>query len=144
MRAFGGWQDRCLIWETARPYLYLRSTDDDRALIGGEDSRFSMRHRNERVLAVKRDRLLARFNAMFPAARARAAYAWGGVFAETRDGLPFIGARSGDDRTWYALGYGANGITLAVIGADLLRDRYLGRSNPDAALFAFSRRGARG
>jgi hypothetical protein len=28
--------ERYLIWETARPYLYLRTTDD-RALVGGED-----------------------------------------------------------------------------------------------------------
>ena len=29
------WPGRCLIWETARPYFYVRSTSDDRVMIGG-------------------------------------------------------------------------------------------------------------
>ena len=33
---FSGWWDRCLLWETAQPYCYLRTTDDGRfAIIGG-------------------------------------------------------------------------------------------------------------
>jgi len=28
---FDGWPDRCLIWESARPYFYLRTTQDGRA-----------------------------------------------------------------------------------------------------------------
>jgi glycine/D-amino acid oxidase-like deaminating enzyme len=31
------WHERSLIWETARPYRYLRTTYDDRILIGGKD-----------------------------------------------------------------------------------------------------------
>ncbi|HET6426098.1 MAG TPA: FAD-dependent oxidoreductase [Planctomycetaceae bacterium] len=36
--SFDGWTDRCPIWETARPYLYLRTTRDGRILAGGNDS----------------------------------------------------------------------------------------------------------
>ena len=32
------WPSRCLIWEAADPYLYLRTTSDDRVVVGGEDS----------------------------------------------------------------------------------------------------------
>ena len=39
--AFPGWEDRCLIWETARPYRYLRTTSDDRVIIGGLDEPFA-------------------------------------------------------------------------------------------------------
>ena len=36
-----GWgEDRCLIWEHARPYLYLRTTTDNRIMFGGEDEDF--------------------------------------------------------------------------------------------------------
>ena len=137
--SFNGWDDRCLIWETARPYLYLRSTEDDRVVIGGEDSPFSMRHRSERVLQQKRDRLMRRFRRMFPGIELEPSYVWGGVFAETRDGLPYIGARDGEPNAWYALGYGANGITFSVNAAWILRDAYLGRPNTDANLFSFAR-----
>jgi glycine/D-amino acid oxidase-like deaminating enzyme len=137
--SLAGWEDRCLIWETARPYVYLRTTDDDRVVIGGEDSPFSMRHRRERVLVEKRDRLMRRFGKMFPRIQLEPSYVWGGVFAETHDGLPYIGARDGEPNAWYALGYGANGITLAVNAAKILRDAYLGRPNADANLFSFGR-----
>jgi glycine/D-amino acid oxidase-like deaminating enzyme len=137
--SFDGWADRCLIWEMARPYLYLRTTEDDRVVIGGEDSPFSMRHRSERVLRQKRDRLMRRFSKMFPSIEIEPSYVWGGVFAETRDGLPYIGARDDEPNAWYALGYGANGITFAVNAASILRDAYLGRPNPDANLFSFGR-----
>jgi glycine/D-amino acid oxidase-like deaminating enzyme len=132
------WEERCLIWETRRPYLYLRTTDDSRVLVGGADARFATRHRSERVLRAKQQALMKRVKAMFRQLPAEPAYVWGGVFAETRDGLPFIGSR-GDNRELYALGYGANGITFAMIAASLLRDRYLGRANRDSALFSFDR-----
>lgn len=35
------WNERCLIWETGRPYLYIRTTADNRVIIGGEDETFS-------------------------------------------------------------------------------------------------------
>lgn len=137
--SLAGWEERCLIWETSRPYFYLRTTEDNRVIIGGEDSRFSKRHQSERVLAAKRDRLMTRLRRMFPQSHPEPAYAWGGVFAETRDSLPFIGSRHGDTRECYALGYGANGITFAVMAAGILRDGYLGRPNRDAKLFSFDR-----
>jgi glycine/D-amino acid oxidase-like deaminating enzyme len=137
--SFEGWEGRCLVWETSRPYLYLRTTADNRVVIGGEDSRFSTRHQSARVLAAKRDRLMARLRKMFPQLQAEAGYVWGGVFAETPDSLPWIGSRDGDERASYALGYGANGITFAVMAAGILRDAYLGRPNADAQLFSFDR-----
>src|SRR4029453_8364250 len=42
---FAGWPHRCLFWATARPYLYIRSTDDGRLLAGGEDEPGPERHR---------------------------------------------------------------------------------------------------
>src|SRR5690606_15604136 len=31
------WPERSLVWETAEPYFYIRSTPDNRMIIGGED-----------------------------------------------------------------------------------------------------------
>ncbi len=31
------WPDRCLIWEASDPYLYMRTTHDNRIVAGGED-----------------------------------------------------------------------------------------------------------
>lgn len=142
--SFPGWEDRCLIWETARPYLYARTTDDGRVLVGGEDEPFSKRHENVELLATKTDRLQARIERLFPDLPIEVAYSWAGVFASTTDGLPFIGETAEHAHTWFALGYGGNGITFSAIAADLIRDAWLGRPNRDADIFAFNRRGRRG
>jgi glycine/D-amino acid oxidase-like deaminating enzyme len=136
---FTGWQDRCLIWETARPYLYVRSTDDGRLLAGGEDEPYPHRHRRRTSFVVKTANLVRRIRRMFPRLDIEPANAWAGTFATTDAGLPFIGPHADYPRLWFALGCGGNGITFGAIASDLLRDALTGRENPDAALFGFDR-----
>jgi glycine/D-amino acid oxidase-like deaminating enzyme len=63
--SFAGWPDRCLMWETARPYVYARTTSDNRIMIGGEDDPFrDPDHRDARV-PKKAARLLARARRLF-------------------------------------------------------------------------------
>jgi glycine/D-amino acid oxidase-like deaminating enzyme len=134
-----GWPDRCLIWETARPYFYARWTDDRRTMIGGEDSAFPSDHNREKLVARKIDRLVARFHRLFPGAEFTPEYSWAGTFAGTKDGLAFIGQPVDRPRAYFALGYGGNGITFSVIAAQLIADLHAGRPNPDAAVFRFGR-----
>jgi glycine/D-amino acid oxidase-like deaminating enzyme len=128
-----------LIWETRRPYFYARRTDDGRALIGGGDTSFARDHNREALLASKVDELGRRFERLFPGARFEPEYAWGGTFADTEDGLAYIGSPPDRPREYFALGYGGNGITFGVIAARLLVDFILGRPNPDAEVFRFQR-----
>ncbi len=134
-----GWPDRCLIWETARPYFYARQTEDGRAMIGGEDTDHAEDHQDPSLLAEKVMRLQARFQQLFPRIAFEPAYAWAGTFAETRDGLAYIGTPPGRDREYFALGYGGNGITFGLIAGRLITDLVLGRPNEDAAVFRFGR-----
>jgi glycine/D-amino acid oxidase-like deaminating enzyme len=136
---FGAWSDRAVIWETARPYLYVRTTDDDRVLAGGEDEPFSSRHESPRRLVKKTRSLAERVRRLFPTLDLEPAYSWAGVFSTTRDGLPYIGATPEHPHAWLALGYGGNGITFAMIAADLIRDAWRGAPSADAPLFAFDR-----
>jgi glycine/D-amino acid oxidase-like deaminating enzyme len=133
------WRDECLIWETARPYFYLRTTPDHRILIGGEDEPFSDPRRRDALLKKKRRRLEKCFRALFPAIPFRTEFCWTGTFGETQDGLPFIGPKEGDPRVLYALGYGGNGITFSQIAARLLTQYCLGRRPRDADLFSLNR-----
>ena len=137
------WPDRCLIWETRRPYLYLRTTSDGRVMMGGEDEPWSSRHENVPLMRRKTRRLLKRFAKWFPAVTLEVAYAWAGVFATTPDGLPYIGTLPEHPHTVFALGYEGNGITFSAIAATLIRDWWADRPNADAAVFAFDRQ-ARG
>lgn len=137
--SFEGWEDRCLIWETARPYFYLRTTEDGRVLAGGLDQSSPTRHESRKELNRQSEALADRVRRMFPAMQLEVAYRWAGAFATTADNLPIVGTRPEFPNIWFALGYGGNGITFSVIAASIIRDAYLGIVHPAADLFAFDR-----
>jgi glycine/D-amino acid oxidase-like deaminating enzyme len=131
---------RTLVWETARPYLYLRTTADGRLMVGGEDDAVDRPARRDRRVEAKAERLLHKARALFPGLPLRPSFAWAGTFAETADGLPFFGShpRLGP-RVLFAMAYGGNGITYAMAGAPLLRALAERRRHPLARLFGFAR-----
>jgi glycine/D-amino acid oxidase-like deaminating enzyme len=66
-------------------------------------------------------------------------YAWEGLFALTKDGLPYIGAHRRYPRHLFALGYGGNGMTFAALAARMLLEQWQGKRSGDHELFSFSR-----
>ncbi len=139
LTAFPGWYERCLIWETARPYLYMRTTADDRLMAGGEDTRFRNARIRDSMLADRIARLEARVRTMFPRIDFAIDYAWTGTFAETTDGLPFIGPHPERPGLLFAMCYGGNGITYSALAAVVLREYLQGRTHPLAEAVAFGR-----
>jgi glycine/D-amino acid oxidase-like deaminating enzyme len=129
-----------LFWETARPYLYLRGTDDGRVLVGGADDAVDIPARRDARVDGKADKLLRQVMELFPGLPLVPAFAWAGTFAETADGLPFFGPHPQyGPRVLFAMAYGGNGITYSMLGAGLLRALVERRRHPLAALFSFSR-----
>jgi glycine/D-amino acid oxidase-like deaminating enzyme len=76
---------------------------------------------------------------MFPGTELEVAYSWAGTFGSTKDGLAYIGQTAEWPHAYFALGYGGNGITYSVVAAEIIRDHFLGRPNPDADIFRFDR-----
>lgn len=140
VKRFDGWGKRCLVWESARPYLYARTTSDNRIIVGGEDDAFRDPGERDKRVPKKADALLAKMRRLFPRIEMEIAYAWAGTFGETKDSLPYIGAHpSGDFRVLYALGYGANGIPFSALAAEVLTATVLGKSHRYQTTFAFDR-----
>lgn len=138
--SFDGWEeDQCLIWETARPYFYARTTSDGRIIMGGGDRPFATAHKQEKLVSRQATRLKSQFTKLFPRIPIDVDWSWGGTFGETKDGLPYIGTVPRFPHGYFALGYGGNGITFSLIAADLLLDLFLQRRNPDLAIFQFDR-----
>jgi glycine/D-amino acid oxidase-like deaminating enzyme len=131
------WGSRCLIWEASDPYLYMRSTRDGRVVIGGEDEDFSNEAARDALTGRKIAALGRKLQALFPALDARAEFAWAGSFGDSRTGLPAIGRLRGKPSCFAVLGFGGNGITFAMIAAQLLRGYLRGPRDPDSDLFAF-------
>ncbi len=129
-----------MVWESARPYLYLRTTGDRRLLVGGLDDAIDIPARRDRRVQHKADKLMDQLLHWFPRLDPVPAFSWAGTFAETADGLPFFGPHDQwGARVHFAMAYGGNGITYSMIGAQLLRARIERRRHPLEGLFGFGR-----
>ena len=134
-----------MAWDTDRPYHYLRWTDDGRLLFGGEDTVHRTAKGSRRRIANARKRLTAYLADIYPdLADEQIEYSWEGLFAETPDGLPYVGEHSRYPKHLFALGYGGNGMTASFMAAQMLLDLYQHRDKArmggrNANLFAFDR-----
>ncbi len=136
---FEGWFERCLIWETAKPYFYLRTAPGGRIIMGGADITSSDPAQRDSLIPAKTRALARQFEAMFPGICATPVCSWAGTFAQTPDGLPYIGTHPKFPNAYFALGYGGNGITFSLLAAQILRDHFLQKQNDEADLFRFDR-----
>lgn len=128
-----------LLWESARPYLYMRTTDDGRLLVGGEDERFRNDKARDKLIEKKAETLLGKAAAVLKIPEPEASFAWAGTFGETADGLPYIGASDEHPGALFACCFGGNGFVFAAIAAGIIRDMIIAGGSPDAEVFAFDR-----
>jgi len=134
-----------LIWESATPYMYVRGTGDGRLIVGGEDVPFKSAAAREALLPRQVRRLAAKYQDLFGSELPPVAYTWAGSFAETEDGLPYIGAVPGmNPRLQFALCYGGNGITYSVHAGEMIRAGIEGRAHDLDDVFGFKRDRKRG
>lgn len=129
---FDDWFKRCLIWESARPYLYMRTTPDNRIMIGGLDESLPGGKLNEERYLHQGQMLLQKLHDLFPDKRElKLEYAWGAVFGQSRDGLPFIGAHPSYPHCYFLKGYGGNGSVYSMIAAEMLTGMLKGEDRPE-------------
>jgi glycine/D-amino acid oxidase-like deaminating enzyme len=129
-----------LIWESARPYLYLRGTRDGRLIVGGADVPYKSVGARELLLPGQVRKLAAGYAELFGRPLPPVAYSWAGSFAQTRDGLPYIGPVPGmSPRLQFVLAFGGNGITYAVHAGDIVRSHLEGRAHELDGVFGFGR-----
>lgn len=133
------WKDNVMLWNTADPYLYLRTTTDGRIVIGGRDENYYDPRRRDKLLKRKSVQLQSDVRKMFPQFDFKKEFCWTGTFGSTKDGLPFIGEYKSLPNSYFALGFGGNGITFSLIAAEIITDLIQGKPNKDAALFSFDR-----
>lgn len=64
---------------------------------------------------------------------------WCGTFSTTKDGLPFIGNWPDKERMFFDLGYGGNGITFSMIGAQIICRQLQGMKDERSGIFGYER-----
>jgi len=132
------WANRELIWEAADPYLYIRTTTDGRVIVGGEDEDIDDETKRDALIGVKIEALQSKAKQLLPALDLTAEFRWAGTFGESDNGLPTIGAVPEMPNCYAVLGYGGNGITFAMMAAEILAAELAGQRDPDASLFEFA------
>jgi glycine/D-amino acid oxidase-like deaminating enzyme len=128
-----------LIWTTGQPYLYMRSTKDNRIIIGGRDVEFFSHIKRDKLIPQKTKQLQNDFKKMFPSVPFKTEFSWAGTFGSTKDGLPYIGAYKNLPNSFFALGFGGNGITFSQVAGEIIASLIKGRKNKDVELFSFER-----
>lgn len=118
-------------------YHYFRQLPDGRVVFGGCDTKISRKGIDEATAQKQYVRLLDDLNGWFRAAETpmRMDTAFSGVFGVTPDNLGVVGVDPARPNLMYCLGYGANGILFAAIGAKMLADQYCGQPQPRLRLF---------
>ena len=133
------WHKNSLMWETAEPYMYFRVVNGDRILLGGKDDEFHHVHIPDSRIKSKTAMLLNSFSKKMRHIPIKADFSWAGAFVVTKDGLPYIGSIPERPNTYFALGYGGNGITFSAIAAEIIRNAIMNRKNDHAHIFGFNR-----
>ena len=133
------WKNEMLLGNTADPYLYMRTTPDNRIMVGGRDEDFYSPGKRDKLIAAKTKKLTDDFNKVFPDINFIPEFSWTGTFGSTKDGLPFIGPYKKLPNSYFALGFGGNGITFSLIAAEMIVNLMTGKKNRNTAIFSFDR-----
>ncbi len=128
-----------LVWDTEDPYLYMRSTDDGRLLVGGEDSSNNLSFFQQKIKERKSVKLVKKLEKILPGINFIADFNWGGTFGTTKDGLPYIGASPEYKNAIFVLGFGGNGITFSVQAMGIVPVLLEGGEHLLARYYAFGR-----
>jgi len=131
--------DDILVWDTNDPYLYMRTTDDGRILVGGEDDTYKDTIMQQKIKEEKSLLLQKKLKKLLPKINFTEDISWGGVFGTTKDGLPYIGPSPEFKNCLFVLGFGGNGITFSAQGMKIIPDLLAGVENKLQYYYRFGR-----
>lgn len=137
---FEPWYEQALLWETARPYLYVRTTVDRRVIVGGRDEGKKKAPKKLEKIEKEAQHLLEGLKELFPWLDVEIEYLYGALFGESLDNLPFVGEHPDEPGHYYLLGFGGNGTVYSMLGSKILADLIMNRPNGDSALVTIDRK----
>lgn len=131
--------NKTLFWNTDEPYLYMRTTDDNRLLIGGGDEDFQDPAKRDELIRKKEKEIIKNLKKILPDYKFYTDFTWAGTFGETKDGLPYIGEHKDFKNSYFVLGFGGNGITFSVSGMEMASSFMKNKKHPLTEYFKFGR-----
>lgn len=128
-----------LVWDTDDPYIYMRTTDDGRLLVGGADGATAFPFLQQSIKEAKARKLKKKLEALLPGVPFIDDFNWGGIFGTTQDGLPYIGKSPEYEHALFALGFGGNGIAFSVQAMDIITSLLAGEEHHLTHYYRFGR-----
>lgn len=133
------WFENCTIIDNLKPYHYLRVTPDNRIILGGED--ITDLDYDENKINNSYNQLQGKLKELFPHLNNYAIdYKYNGIFADSKESIPYIGEHDDFPNYYFCLGYGSNGVLYSTFGAEMLANLYLGKEDPNLSIFKFNRK----
>jgi len=129
------WYNRTLIWETARPYIFMRTTKDNRIIIGGLDDNAYYPDDRDSKLIHKRDLLIEELNKRFPHVNAQADFYSAAFYGGIVDGIPIIGKYEEYPNSFFLFAFGDNGTVYSQLLSKIIVDEIAEGNSPDLALY---------
>lgn len=133
------WYKRTLLWETARPYIYVRTTKDNRIIIGGLDDSTEYPEDRDSKIVAKKNQLLNELNTLFPSIKTEADFYLGAFYGGITDGIPIIGQYEDFPNCFFLFAFGDNGTVYSQVLSKLIAKQLLNQPNPDLALYLQNR-----
>ncbi|MCM3720263.1 NAD(P)/FAD-dependent oxidoreductase [Fictibacillus phosphorivorans] len=128
-----------MIWESKRPYFYMRTTKDGRILAGGLDEEQAEASTKDGLINERVEQILQRVIELFPDGSPEISHSWSATFGESHDGLPYIGEHPNRLGEYYCLGFGKNGTVYNMLGATMIKDLITKGFHPASRLFTIAR-----
>ena len=129
------WYNRTLIWETARPYLYMRTTKDNRIIIGGLDDNTNYPEDRDSKLLHKKDQLIDELHHLFPNINAKADYFLSAFYGGIVDGIPIIGQYEDFPNCYFLFAFGDNGTVYSQLLSNIIVNDIVKGNDPDLPLY---------
>jgi len=134
---YPAWLDQTLVWEAAKPYLYMRTGAARRLIVGGEDAELDSPSYRAQTLNLKARRLAEKTHRLLPGLKPKWTHVWAGAFGESSDALPVIDAVPGLPGCFTVMGFGGNGTIYSMIAAQLMPGLVKGKKPADSDIFRF-------
>ena len=125
------WPEEVMIWETRNPYLYLRTSQDRRIIVGGLDEEKDELVTDQALIDEKVEELKSGVRSMMADPMdLDVDSSYNALFGTVKDGLPLLGKDPGQENHFYMLGYEGNGTCYSMAGAKIIKKLIMEEDDP--------------
>ncbi|MFB1081591.1 NAD(P)/FAD-dependent oxidoreductase [Jeotgalibacillus sp. JSM ZJ347] len=129
------WYNRTILWDTARPYLYVRTTKDNRIIIGGLDENTDEEGDRNSKLTHKKRQLIKEFNQLFPDIKVEPEFYLASSYGGIVDGVPAVGKYEEFPGCYFVFAFGDNGMVYGQVLAKLIAEEITHGKSQDLAMY---------